>query len=136
MNVNNLVNAFGGTLVNEDSTAPTIDSKVVDALTLLHTLATSGLTSDSLSNAQERGVRRPGGGPLGILAELAVRAGVDAGVGARHREGPGYAPFPTVKAGETPKVTLGGMNYAISSYSMHRTRRSTPRCACGPSRTS
>ena len=44
---------FGGTLVNEDSTAPTIDDKTVQALTLLHKLATSGLTSSSLSNAQE-----------------------------------------------------------------------------------
>ncbi len=31
----------------------------------------------------------------------------------------GYAPFPTVEAGEDPVVTLGGMNYAISTYSEH-----------------
>ena len=30
----------------------------------------------------------------------------------------GYAPYPTVDGG-TPKVTLGGMNYAISTYSKH-----------------
>ena len=31
----------------------------------------------------------------------------------------GFAPYPTVKPGETPRVTLGGMNYAISTYSQH-----------------
>ncbi len=30
----------------------------------------------------------------------------------------GYAPYPTVDGG-TPRVTLGGMNYAISTYSEH-----------------
>ena len=53
VNIIDLVNAYGGTIVNEDSTAPTIDDKVVQALTLLQKLATSGLTSASLSNAQE-----------------------------------------------------------------------------------
>ena len=33
----------------------------------------------------------------------------------------GYAPYPAVVPGETPKVTLGGMNYAISEYSKHPT---------------
>ena len=33
VNINNLVTAYGGTLVNEDSTAPTIDDKTVQALT-------------------------------------------------------------------------------------------------------
>ena len=31
----------------------------------------------------------------------------------------GYAPYPTVDPGEPPKSTLGGMNYAISTYSKH-----------------
>jgi multiple sugar transport system substrate-binding protein len=31
----------------------------------------------------------------------------------------GYAPYPTVNPGETPTTTLGGMNYAISTYSRH-----------------
>ena len=39
VNINNLVTAFGGTIVNEDSTAPTIDDKTVQALTLLQQAA-------------------------------------------------------------------------------------------------
>ena len=31
----------------------------------------------------------------------------------------GYAPYPTVEPGEPPTATLGGMNYAISTYSKH-----------------
>ena len=53
VNINNLINGFGGTVVNADSTAPAIDDKTVQALTLLHKLATSGAASSSLSNAQE-----------------------------------------------------------------------------------
>ena len=53
VNINNLITGYGGTIVNQDSTAPTIDDKTVQAVTLLKKLATSGLTSPSLSNAQE-----------------------------------------------------------------------------------
>ena len=53
VNINNLITAYGGTIVNKDSTAPTVDDRTVQALTLLQKLATSGLTSSSLSNAQE-----------------------------------------------------------------------------------
>ena len=53
VNINNLITGYGGTIVNEDSSAPTIDDKTVQALTLLQRLATSGVTSSSLSNAQE-----------------------------------------------------------------------------------
>jgi multiple sugar transport system substrate-binding protein len=31
----------------------------------------------------------------------------------------GFTTYPTVNPGDTPKVTLGGMNYAISTYSKH-----------------
>jgi len=119
VNVNNLVTAYGGTLVNEDSTAPTVDDKTVQALTLLKKLATSGLTSSSLSNAQEP----------------EVFADLEAGRSAFSLNWPyvlsamrtakpdlvddlAYAPFPSV-SGDTPKVTLGGMNYGISTYSKH-----------------
>ena len=31
----------------------------------------------------------------------------------------GYTTYPTISAGEAPGTTLGGMNYAVSSYSRH-----------------
>ncbi|MCW2506044.1 MAG: Extracellular solute-binding protein family 1 [Actinomycetia bacterium] len=119
VNVNNLITAYGGTLVNKDSSAPTVDSKTVQALTLLHRLATSGLTSSSLSNAQEPEV----------FADLqAGRSAFSLNwpyvLSAMRTANPslvkdlGYAPYPSVNGGP-PKVTLGGMNYAISKYSTH-----------------
>jgi multiple sugar transport system substrate-binding protein len=120
VNINNLITAYGGTIVNDDSTAPTIDDKTVQALTLLQKLASSGLTSSSLSNAQEPEV----------FADLqAERSAFSLNwpyvLSAMREANPdlvndlGYAPYPTVNKGDTPRVTLGGMNYAISSYSAH-----------------
>ena len=120
VNINNLITAYGGTVVNKDSTAPTIDDKTVQALTLLKKLATSGLTSSSLSNAQEPEV----------FADLqndrsAFSLNWPYVLSSMRKANPGlvddlgYAPYPTVNKGETPRVTLGGMNYAISTYSQH-----------------
>jgi multiple sugar transport system substrate-binding protein len=119
VNVNNLITAHGGALVNEDSTAPTVDDKVVQALTLLKRLGTSGLTSSSLSNAQEPEV----------FADLqAGRSAFSLNwpyvLSAMRESNPalvddlGFAPYPSVNGGD-PKVTLGGMNYAISTFSKH-----------------
>ncbi len=119
VNVNNLITAYGGTLVNEDSSAPTIDDKTVQALTLLRRLATSGVTSPSLSNAQEPEV----------FADLqSERSAFSLNwpyvLSSMREANPdlvadlGYAPYPSVDGG-APRVTLGGMNYAISTYSKH-----------------
>ncbi len=119
VNVNNLITAHGGTLVNEDSSAPTIDDKTVQALTLLRRLATSGVTSTSLSNAQEPEVfadLQSGRSAFSlnwpyVLASMReANPDIVADLG--------YAPYPSVDGGP-PRVTLGGMNYAISSYSEH-----------------
>jgi multiple sugar transport system substrate-binding protein len=120
VNINNLVSLAGGTIVNPDSTAPTIDDKTVTALTLLQKLATSGLTSTSLSNAQEPEV----------FADLqAGRSAFSLNwpyvLSSMRTANPelvpdlGFTTYPTINPGETPRTTLGGMNYAISSYSRH-----------------
>jgi multiple sugar transport system substrate-binding protein len=119
VNINNLITAYGGTVVNEDSSAPTIDDKTVEALTLLHTLATSGLTSPSLSNAQEPEVfadLQNGRSAFSLNWPYVLSAMREANPDLV--DDLGYAPYPTVDGG-TPSVTLGGMNYAISTYSQH-----------------
>ena len=50
---NTILASVGGTLVNKDSSKPTVDEKTVKALGILQNLATSGLASKSLSNSQE-----------------------------------------------------------------------------------
>ncbi|BCJ48698.1 sugar ABC transporter substrate-binding protein [Actinoplanes sp. NBRC 14428] len=119
VNVNNLITAAGGTLVNEDSSAPTIDDKTVQALTLLKKLATSGVTSASLSNAQEPEVfadLQAGRSAFSLNWPYVLSAMREANPDLVNDLG--YAPYPSIDGGP-PKVTLGGMNYAISSYSKH-----------------
>jgi len=119
VNVNNLITAYGGTLVNEDSSAPTIDDKTVQALTMLRKLATSGVTSASLSNAQEPEVfadLQAGNSAFSLNWPYVLSAMREANPDLV--DDLGYAPYPSVD-GSAPKVTLGGMNYAISTYSKH-----------------
>jgi trehalose/maltose transport system substrate-binding protein len=119
VNINNLVTAYGGTVVNADSTAPTIDDKTVQALTLLNKVATSGLTSSSLSNAQEPEVfadLQAGRSAFSLNWPYVLSAMREANPDLVNDLG--YAPYPSVDGG-TPRVTLGGMNYAISTYSKH-----------------
>ena len=119
VNINNLVTAYGGTLVNDDSTKPTIDDKTVQALAMMRRLASSGVTSESLSNAQEPEVfadLQAGRSAFSLnwpYVLSAMRTANPAIV-----DDLGFAPYPSVD-GSTPKVTLGGMNYAISTYSKH-----------------
>lgn len=126
VNVNNMLSAYGATFVNEDSTKATLDDKAVQGLTLLNKLATSGLTSASLSNAQEPEVfadLQAGRAAFALNWPYVLSAMRTAGESdpksKEVADDLGYAPFPTVKEGEDPKVTLGGMNYAVSTYSKH-----------------
>jgi multiple sugar transport system substrate-binding protein len=120
VNINNLIKGFGGRVVNEDSTAPAIDDKTVQALTLLNKLATSGLTSSSLSNAQEPEVfadLQNGRSAFSLNWPYVLASMKEANPDLVPNLG--YAPYPSVTPGAPPTTTLGGMNYAISSYSAH-----------------
>jgi multiple sugar transport system substrate-binding protein len=86
----------------------------------MRTLASSGVTSASLSNAQEPEVfadLQNGRSAFSLNWPYVLSAMRTANP--KIVEDLGYAPYPTVKPGTTPKVTLGGMNYAISTYSKH-----------------
>jgi multiple sugar transport system substrate-binding protein len=120
VNINNLIKGFGGRVVNEDSTAPAIDDKTVQALTLLNKLATSGLTSSSLSNAQEPEVfadLQAGRSAFSLNWPYVLASMKEANPDLVPNLG--YAPYPSVTPGSPPTTTLGGMNFAISSYSTH-----------------
>jgi trehalose/maltose transport system substrate-binding protein len=120
VNINNLIKGFGGRVINEDSTAPAIDDKTVQALTLLNKLATSGLTSSSLSNAQEPEVfadLQNGRSAFSLNWPYVLASMKEANPDLVPNLG--YAPYPSVTPGAPPTTTLGGMNYAISSYSAH-----------------
>ena len=117
---NTILASLGGTLVNEDSTKPTVDEKTVEALTILKDFATSGLASKSLSNSQEPEVFAQLQNEQAAFAinwpyVLSAMKGANEKVA----NDLGYAKLPEFAEGESPRATLGGMNYAISKYSKH-----------------
>ncbi len=123
---NTILSSYGGTIVNEDSTKTTIDDKTIDALNLLHKFATSGLASKSLSNSQEPEVfaqLQSGVSAFALNWPYVLPAMRTAGEtdpqSKEVADDLGYARFPATVEGQPSKVTVGGMNYAISSYSKH-----------------
>lgn len=123
---NTILSSFGGTLVNEDSTELTIDESTTKSLELLERLATSGLSSQSLSNAQEPEVfasMQQGQAAFIINWPYVLGAMRTAGeTDERSKEiadDLGWALLPSVAEGDEPRATLGGMNFGISSFSKH-----------------
>ena len=117
---NTILSSLGGTLVNPTSTKVTVNDKTVEALTIIHNLATSGLASKSLSNSQEPEVFAQMQNNeaafimnwpyvLSAMKAAAPKVAADLGV----TKLPSFAP------GEPARATLGGMDYAISTYSQH-----------------
>lgn len=117
---NTILASLGGTLVNEDSTKVTVDDKTVKALEILQDLATGGLSSKSLSNTQEpelfaqmqneeAAIIMNWPYVLGAMREANEEVANDLGV----------TRIPEFEPGTPSRATLGGMNYAISTYSKH-----------------
>ena len=132
VNINNLIKGFGGRVVNEDSTAPAIDDKTVQALTLLNKLATSGLTSSSLSNAQEPEVfadLQNGRSAFSLNWPYVLASMKEANPDLVPNLG--YAPYPTVTAGAAHHDDAGRDELRDQHLQRStRTRRSTRPCAC------
>ena len=117
---NTILASLGGTLVNEDSTKPTVDEKTVQALDILQNLANSGLASASLSNSQEPEVfaqMQNGQAAFIINWPYVLSAMKDANP--EIAKDLGFAKLPEFADGKPARATLGGMNYAISTYSKH-----------------
>ncbi|MFD5828684.1 ABC transporter substrate-binding protein [Lentzea sp. NPDC060358] len=115
---NTLVNSNGGTILDENGTKAIVDDKAVEALAALKKLATSKAIDPSFSNAAEDNAR------------LAMENGQAAFqlnwpyVYAAAQKKPDFAknfkwaPYPAL-SGDQAKVTVGGINYAVSNYTTH-----------------
>lgn len=117
---NTILSSLGGTLVNEDSTKATVDDRTVAALGILQKLATSGLASASLSNSQEPEVfaqLQNGQAAFAINWPYTLSAMREANP--EIAEDLGFTILPQFAEGQEPRATLGGMNYAVSTYSKH-----------------
>jgi multiple sugar transport system substrate-binding protein len=117
---NTILSSLGGTLVNEDSTAVTIDDKTVEALRILKELAVSGLASKSLSNSQEPEVfAQLQTGEAAFIINWPYVLSSMRTANPEVANDLGYGLLPEFRPGEPARATLGGMNFAISSYSKH-----------------
>lgn len=117
---NTILSSLGGTLVNEDSTEVTIDEDTTEALTILHDLATGGLASPSLSNSEEPEVFAQLQNEKAAFAiNWPYTYGSMAEANPEVYKDLAWTVLPSFEEGEPGRATLGGMNYAISSYSKH-----------------
>jgi multiple sugar transport system substrate-binding protein len=117
---NTILSSLGGTLVNKDSTKVTVDDKTVAALDILKNLATDGLASKSLSNSQEPEVfAQMQSGEAAFIINWPYVLSAMKTADKKVADDLGYTKLPEFKEGEPARATLGGMDYAISTYSKH-----------------
>jgi multiple sugar transport system substrate-binding protein len=117
---NTLLQSAGGSVLNPGSTAPSLGAPAVKALTIMKQLASSPAADPSLS----------------VQMEDANRLAMESGAAAFELNYPfvwpsmqtdkpkfykafKYAPYPSVTPGQPAKVTIGGIDMAISAYTAH-----------------
>ncbi|MDG4782513.1 ABC transporter substrate-binding protein [Micromonospora sp. WMMD961] len=117
---NTLAESAGGKILNDDGTQAVMDEGAVRALEQLKRFATSGVTSPSFSNATEDPVRlefQSGAGAFQVNWPFVYPALQEADPELAKQVG--WARIPGIDEGTPSKVTIGGVNLAVSSYSEH-----------------
>ncbi|WP_434450557.1 ABC transporter substrate-binding protein [Lentzea sp. E54] len=115
---NTLVKSNGGTILDENGTKAIVDDKAVEALAALKKLATSEAIDPSFSNAAEDNARlamENGNAAFQLNWPYVYAAAQKKPEFAKNFK---WAPYPTV-SGDQAKVTVGGINYAVSNYTAH-----------------
>ena len=117
---NSLVASAGGSIVNEEGNKAVFDQGAVKGLEVLHRFATAGVTAPSFTNTIEDDARlafQSGGGAFEINWPFVYAAmqGADPAIAQKTK----WTRFPGIDANTPSKVTVGGFNLAVSSYSRH-----------------
>ncbi|ANZ36240.1 ABC transporter substrate-binding protein [Lentzea guizhouensis] len=115
---NTLVNSNGGTIIDESGTKAVVDDKAVEALAALKKLATSKAIDPSFSNAAEDNARlamENGNAAFQLNWPYVYAAAQKKPDFAKNFK---WAPYPAL-GGDTSKVTVGGINFAVSAYTRH-----------------
>lgn len=123
---NSLVAGAGGSVLNHDSTAPKLGKPGLQALQVMHRLATSPAADPSLSTQMEDQNRLAMEGGRAafelnwpfVWPSMQDNDPVVDGVHIAKKFK--WAPYPTVDPDEKPHVTTGGLNFAVSAYSKHK----------------
>jgi multiple sugar transport system substrate-binding protein len=117
---NTILASLGGTLVNKNSTKVTVDDKTVKALEILKNLATGGLASKSLSNSQEPEVfAQMQNSEAAVTMNWPYVLSAMKVANKKVADDLGVSKLPEWQPGTPARATLGGMDYAISTYSDH-----------------
>ena len=117
---NTLTASAGGQILDRDGTEAVFDAGAVAALDQLRQFATAGVTSPSFSNAMEDEVRlafQSGGGAFQLNWPFVYPAMQDAAP--ELAEHVGWASYPAVDPRMPSRVTIGGYNLGVSTYSEH-----------------
>jgi multiple sugar transport system substrate-binding protein len=117
---NTMVASAGGEILNAEGTEAVFDEGAVRALEQLKRFATAGVTAPSFSNAVEDEVRlafQSGEGAFQLNWPFVYPALQEADPQLAERVR--WARYPGIEAGTPSKVTIGGVNLAVSSYSEH-----------------
>ncbi|MER6757942.1 ABC transporter substrate-binding protein [Micromonospora echinofusca] len=117
---NTLAESAGGKILSDDGKRAVMDEGTVRALEQLQRFATSGVTSPSFSNATEDPVRlefQSGDGAFQVNWPFVYPAMQEANPELAKQVG--WARVPGVDEDTPSKVTIGGINMAVSAYSKH-----------------
>ena len=116
---NSLVNSAGGQILSGPSTV-SLGPPAREAATIIHDLATSPAADPSLSNNQEDQARLAfEGGTAAFEINYPFVWPSAQTLAPKIAKVMGYAPFPRVDASVPARVTIGGINLAVSSHSTH-----------------
>ncbi len=118
---NTLINSAGGSILTPDSKAPSLGQPALTAMNVMKRLAHSPAADPSLSVQQEDQNRlaMEGGTAAFELNYPFVYPSMKSD-NANLFKVFKYAPYPGVNPGQPAKVTIGGINLAVSTYSKHR----------------
>lgn len=123
---NTLVSSAGGSVLTEDSSAPSLGDPALKALTIMKRLADSAAADPSLSNQMEDQNRLAMEGGRAAF-ELnwpyvwpSMQASRPTADGVQLADVFSWAPYPSVLENEPARVTTGGLDLAVSHYSQHR----------------
>jgi len=117
---NTLVQSAGGNILSEDGEKVALDEGAIKAMELMKRLATSGLVSPSFSNAVEDPTRlefQGGGGAFQLNWPYVYPAMQEAAP--ELAEKVRWARYPRVEPNTPSRVTIGGLNLAVSKFSEH-----------------
>jgi multiple sugar transport system substrate-binding protein len=118
---NTMVSSAGGSVLNGGATQPSLGAPAIQALSIMKELASSPAADPSLSVQMENQSRlaMEGGTAAFELNYPFVYPAMKADNPAMFKNFK-WAPYPSVTPGVPAKVTIGGIDLAVSSYSQHQ----------------